>query len=79
MKSIFESTKQNKVHTDADCFVLVLLSHGSKDGVFGVDGKSISHEDIRKTFNGQNFKVFKDKPKVVLIQACRGGNLVLID
>lgn len=76
MKSLFEKTKLHRIHNDVDCFVLVLMSHGSSSGVFGVDGNLISHDEIRSAFNGQNFNVFKDKPKLVFIQACRGSKLL---
>ncbi|XP_052769970.1 caspase-3-like [Mya arenaria] len=54
------------------CFVCAIMSHGDKDGIATADGKSISEETIRKTFTNNNIPNFTGKPKVFLIQTCRG-------
>ena len=56
-----------------DCFVFVAMSHGGPDAIYGTDGKpvSISH-DIINQFDGKNWPKMEGKPKIFLIQACRG-------
>ncbi|XP_022058609.2 caspase-6 isoform X1 [Acanthochromis polyacanthus] len=58
-------------HSDADCFVLAFLSHGEDDHVYAYDGK-ISIKDITSLFKGDKCKSLAGKPKIFIIQACRG-------
>lgn len=50
------------------------MTHGTSGSIYGTDGKTVAIEEIKKQFNGENFPAMADKPKVLLIQACRGGN-----
>ncbi|XP_071359982.1 caspase-6-like [Trachinotus anak] len=58
-------------HTDADCFLLVFLSHGEDDYVYAHDGK-ISIQDITSMFKGDKCRSLVGKPKIFILQACRG-------
>ncbi|XP_030289486.1 caspase-6-like [Sparus aurata] len=58
-------------HSDADCFLLVFLSHGEKDHVWTHDEK-ISIQDITSKFKGDKCRSLVGKPKVFIFQACRG-------
>ncbi len=55
-----------------DCFVCVILSHGSKDGIYGTDDEVIKVEAITKFFRRNECPSLEGKPKIFLIQACRG-------
>ena len=65
-------------HRTSDSTFLVLMSHGIRTGVCG---KKYSEEvpDVLKVntifqiLNTWNCPSLKDKPKVIIIQACRGG------
>ncbi|KAK3105001.1 hypothetical protein FSP39_014925 [Pinctada imbricata] len=59
-------------HKDADCFILVIMTHGCREGVYGVDGEVLSIDKVKDLINGNNFLVMAGKPKLVFIQACRG-------
>lgn len=61
-------------HSDADCFVGVILSHGELGYVFGSDGQ-VEIEDILQHFKGSNCPSLAGKPKLFFIQACRGRQL----
>ncbi|KAL4231257.1 Caspase-3 [Mactra antiquata] len=61
-------------HSDADCFVGVILSHGDKDSVLGSDGP-VDLQDIFTFFKGNNCRSLVGKPKLFFIQACRGNML----
>lgn len=63
-----------KDHRDADCFVGVILSHGEKDKIYGVDGP-IETNDIFQYFKGFACETLAGKPKIFFIQACRGHQL----
>ncbi|XP_056136164.1 caspase-6-like isoform X1 [Lampris incognitus] len=58
-------------HADADCFVCVFLSHGENDRVYAYDGK-ISIQDITALFKGDKCRSLVGKPKIFVLQACRG-------
>lgn len=67
-----------KEHKNSDSTFLVFMSHGIREGICG---KKHSEEvsdvlDINTIFqslNTYNCPSLKDKPKVIIIQACRGG------
>uniref|UniRef100_A0A3P9N1K6 Caspase-6 n=1 Tax=Poecilia reticulata TaxID=8081 RepID=A0A3P9N1K6_POERE len=58
-------------HSDADCFLLAFLSHGENDHVYAYDGK-ISIQDITAMFRGNKCRSLVGKPKIFIVQACRG-------
>lgn len=58
-------------HSDADCFLLIFLSHGEQDHIYAYDGK-ISIQDITSLFKGDRCKSLVGKPKIFVLQACRG-------
>ena len=55
-----------------DCFVCVILSHGTKDGIYGTDEKVIKIEAITSLFRRNECPSLEGKPKIFLIQACHG-------
>lgn len=61
-------------HSNADCFVGVLLSHGEKDNVYGTD-RAVGFKDIFSLFSGNKCESLAGKPKIFFIQACRGKML----
>ncbi|CAB3978180.1 caspase-9 [Paramuricea clavata] len=61
-------------HTNFDCFVLFLMSHGFEDGIFGTDGRRVKlREEIRKQLTADKCFSLANKPKLIFVQACRGG------
>ncbi|KAL1023792.1 hypothetical protein UPYG_G00046220 [Umbra pygmaea] len=65
------SDAANANHSDADCFVCVFLSHGESDHIFAYNGK-IFIKDIVDLFKGDKCKSLVGKPKIFILQACRG-------
>ncbi|KAL8560625.1 hypothetical protein ACOMHN_065796 [Nucella lapillus] len=68
---------------EADALVVVILSHGGRNGIiFGKDGAHgkgpaqdyITDEEIRDRFSARNCPLMAHKPKLIIIQACRGAN-----
>ena len=69
---IIDESKQD--HSDEDCFIVFILTHGSKGFVYGTDGGKLSIEDdIVAPFCGDRCKSLLNKPKIFFIQACQGG------
>ncbi|NXV33594.1 CASP6 protein, partial [Rissa tridactyla] len=69
LQKISEASKDD--HSNADCFVCVFLSHGENDHVYAYDAK-IKIETITDMFKGDKCQSLVGKPKIFIIQACRG-------
>ncbi|KAH8236537.1 hypothetical protein KR026_004498 [Drosophila bipectinata] len=61
-------------HSQNDCFVLVVMSHGTEGKVYAKD-MAYPVERLWNPFLGDKCKTLKNKPKLFFIQACRGENL----
>ncbi|XP_053200718.1 caspase-3-like isoform X2 [Panonychus citri] len=59
-------------HSDADCFVCCILTHGEEEKLHASDHQ-YSKRDVYELFTGDKCPSLKGKPKVFLIQACRGN------
>ena len=59
-----------------DIAVLCLLSHGSRDQIYGCDGKTVKIADITGALNNINCRIMAGKPKIIINQACQGGMYV---
>ena len=57
-------------------FQLCILSHGEHDCVLGVDDEQVPLPLVLQNLNAVNCPNLRGKPKLVFIQACRGGILV---
>ncbi|NWJ01911.1 CASP8 protein, partial [Crypturellus undulatus] len=62
-----------KDHSNMDCFVCFILSHGEKGKIKGTDEKCINIKDILLCFSGSNCPSLAGKPKLFFIQACQGS------
>lgn len=67
-----------KEHKTSDSTFVVFMSHGIRDAICGKEysgnGSGVLHiNTIFQTLNTLNCPSLKDKPKVIIIQACRGG------
>jgi hypothetical protein len=71
MKSIFKQ-KAALCHSKHDALVVILLSHGTESGIYGIDGIEIDLNDILSYFDNKKCKAMRGKPKIFIVQACRG-------
>ncbi|XP_035669569.1 caspase-7-like isoform X2 [Branchiostoma floridae] len=62
-------------HSDADCVLVALLSHGEEKMIYGTDGM-VEIADLAAHFNGVNCKSLVGKPKIFIIQACQGSKVM---
>ncbi|XP_056603435.1 caspase-6-like [Triplophysa dalaica] len=78
----YENQKRDKVleilegvaaadHVDADCFVCIFLSHGENGHVFAYDAQ-IDVQEMTALFKGDKCRSLVGKPKIFILQACRG-------
>ncbi|XP_065644467.1 caspase-3-like [Hydra vulgaris] len=57
---------------DIDCFVCCILSHGSLEAVYGIDGGILTFKKMRSAIKNNPSNLLKEKPKIFFIQACQG-------
>lgn len=74
------SALSKKDHSQYDCCVVIMLSHGTEvshsrfpGAVYGVDGQFVPVQHITNYLNGQHCPSLQGKPKLFFIQACGGG------
>ena len=60
-------------HKHADACVVCILSHGEEGYIFGTDGRKILLDSILSLFDNSHCKNLIGKPKIFIVQACRGG------
>uniref|UniRef100_A0A667Y569 Caspase a n=1 Tax=Myripristis murdjan TaxID=586833 RepID=A0A667Y569_9TELE len=69
--------------SQTDSVFVVIMSHGIMGAVYGSRGKAVNPnekddlfpiDNIFEYLNAKNCPALRDKPKVIIIQACRGGN-----
>ncbi|XP_077535208.1 uncharacterized protein LOC144147054 isoform X3 [Haemaphysalis longicornis] len=73
MKAILEGVSKEESQKDADCLVVILMSHGKEGTIYGSDGEEVHLEpDVYGPFNNCNCRTLQGKPKLFFIQACRG-------
>ncbi|XP_003738201.1 caspase-7-like [Galendromus occidentalis] len=59
-------------HEGHQAFVLILMSHGGLDHIYGSDYNAVNLQDIFEMFNNFNCPGLREIPKLFFIQACRG-------
>ncbi|XP_022368924.1 LOW QUALITY PROTEIN: caspase-13-like [Enhydra lutris kenyoni] len=80
MESELRAFASRPEHKSSDSTFLVLMSHGILSGICGKAFSSknqdvLPYDTIFQIFNNVNCLNLRDKPKVIIIQACRGENL----
>ncbi|XP_016062199.1 PREDICTED: caspase-12-like isoform X2 [Miniopterus natalensis] len=64
-------------HQSSDSTILVFMSHGILEGICGTKHREgepdiLPDDTIFQIFNNRNCQSLRDKPKVIIMQACRG-------
>ncbi|XP_048051494.1 caspase a-like [Megalobrama amblycephala] len=79
MKCAMKDFAQRQEHFQSDSCFVVFMSHGNDKGISGVslirnsDEDIFSIDEIFNSLNTPNCPGLRDKPKIILIQSCRGG------
>ena len=79
MESELRAFAARPEHKSSDSTFLVFMSHGILSGICGTkysaegDPDVLAYDTIFQIFNNRNCLSLKDKPKVIIVQACRGG------
>ncbi|XP_072467327.1 caspase-1-like isoform X2 [Notamacropus eugenii] len=79
MESVLQQFALRPEHRTSDSTFLVLMSHGVPGGICGKDYRKeapriLPVDRIFQIFNTSNCPSLKDKPKIIILQACRGDN-----
>ncbi|KFQ30389.1 Caspase-8, partial [Mesitornis unicolor] len=74
-KKMYAKVKEysKKDHSNMDCFVCFIFSHGEKDKIKGSDHEFVNIKDLVSCFSGSNCPSLAGKPKLFFIQACQGS------
>ncbi|KTF87968.1 hypothetical protein cypCar_00026608 [Cyprinus carpio] len=79
MEKAVKDFARREEHAQSDSTFVVIMSHGKRDAILGVHYSTSDPSDtflvdnIYRSLNTENCPGLRDKPKVILIQACRGG------
>ncbi|OCT61321.1 hypothetical protein XELAEV_18047348mg [Xenopus laevis] len=63
---------KSKDHSERDCFVCCILTHGESGTVMGSDDKEVSIREVMSYFTATSCISLALKPKLFFIQACQG-------
>lgn len=79
MRSEMEDFAALSEHQTSDSTFLVLMSHGTLHGLCGTmhslkTPDVLLYDTIYQIFNNRHCPGLRDKPKVIIVQACRGGD-----
>ncbi|XP_055971008.1 caspase-12-like [Sorex fumeus] len=77
MQEVLEQFAGREEHHTSDSTFLVFMSHGVQKGICGINHKEeepdiLPDENVFQIFNNRNCKNLRNKPKVIITQACRG-------
>ncbi|XP_012402415.2 caspase-4 isoform X1 [Sarcophilus harrisii] len=83
MESELKAFAAREEHLQSDSTFLVFMSHGIWDGICGIRHEEknpdvLATNTIFQTFNNNNCPNLRGKPKVIIIQACRGDGRGMI-
>ena len=56
-----------------ECFVMVVMSRGDGEHIYGVDGYRINTDSIISMFDCEHCSNLRGKPKIFIFQACNDG------
>ncbi|XP_076753763.1 caspase-1 [Xylocopa sonorina] len=62
-------------YTNADCLIVVAMSHGQSDCLYSSDNNIYPVDILWTSFTGNRCPSLAGKPKLFFIQACRGSDL----
>ncbi|XP_031152952.1 caspase-8 isoform X2 [Sander lucioperca] len=74
MLSVLRELGSRPIHSQMDCLVCCILSHGIEGAVYGVEGRTVKIKELMEPVNGFKCPSLAEKPKLFFIQACQGNS-----
>lgn len=74
IQDLMKNLKKRRNISQCSCVVVVILSHGCNKEIEGSDNQRVALKDVTKYLNDVNCPPLKGKPKVFIVQACRGSD-----
>ncbi|XP_044534060.1 caspase-14-like [Gracilinanus agilis] len=62
----------NRIKEEVSCCLVTLMAHGGKGFIKTRSDERVNLSDIFEMFNNENCPALQEKPKIFVIQACRG-------
>ncbi|XP_032260547.1 caspase-10 isoform X1 [Halichoerus grypus] len=75
LDKVLQEYKCHPGHSDGDCFVFCVLTHGKFGAVYSSDGTLVPIQEITSHFTAQQCPGLAHKPKLFFIQACQGEEI----
>ncbi|CAH8834409.1 unnamed protein product [Trichobilharzia szidati] len=72
LKRVVEEFSCKSEHRNVDAAVLIILAHGLEHHIIASDGTYVSIDELVGCFTNKKCPLLAGKPKLILIQACRG-------
>ena len=82
IKSLLSDAAKFEKRGRCDSIVLIILTHGMEDFIFGVDGNPLKPDtgicmsEIVNLLADTGHEVLASKPKLLFVQACRSGTRI---
>jgi len=73
MLHVLNRDVQNTEHERFGVSAFIIMSHGAENLIYGTDSRPVKLSDILDLMSPCTFKAMAGKPKIVVIQACSGG------
>lgn len=75
MLDVIQGETQHPHHQHYGMFMLVIMTHGTETHLSGSDGELVERAEINSILSAHRFAAMAGKAKVVILQACSGGEL----
>ncbi|KAL1433841.1 hypothetical protein MTO96_012180 [Rhipicephalus appendiculatus] len=74
MQELLSAATQKEELKNAECLVVILMSHGRDDIILGVDRIALHLHEVYGLFNNENCPHLTGKPKLFFTQVCLESN-----
>ncbi|CAF1207047.1 unnamed protein product [Didymodactylos carnosus] len=71
LERVLDDVRHNSIYSEYDCLVIALMSHGMRNILLTADGEVICIRDLVQSFNDDKKTIWKQKPRLFFVQACR--------
>ncbi|VDI66714.1 Hypothetical predicted protein [Mytilus galloprovincialis] len=76
---LYDGAEQLETENNAECVVLIIMSHGGGNRVYGVDSIPVELKTLIDVFSSVNCPSLHGKPRLVFVQACRSDEIASIE